>query len=97
MHSSRIRTARSLTVSRSIGGVRAQGVYACPGVGVGVTRVCPRGQGVCAWGACIPKEACTPPTPLRKESLTHACENITFPQLLLQAVNILSFCLPQLL
>ena len=64
MHSSRMRTARSLTVSRSIcrggglsalGGVPAQGVYlrggACPGI-----------------------------PPLCTEFLTHATENITLPQ-----------------
>ena len=45
----------------------------------------PRGisaQGVSAWG-------CTP-LPLGTEFLTHACENITFPQLLLRTVTSLS-------
>ena len=57
MHSSRMRTARSLTASRSIR------------VGGGGQRV---------WDT---------PLPPWTEFLTHACENITFPQLLLQAVT----------
>ena len=62
MYSSRMRTARSLTASRSIWGW----------------------GGVRAGGACIPH---TPWTGF----LTHACENIAFPQLLLRAVKTV-FC-----
>ena len=42
-------------------------------------------------GGCLPRRegclpgGCTPP-PLWTEFLTHACENITFPQLLLRTV-----------
>ena len=60
---------------------------ACPG-GVHAQGVCmPRG--VHAQGVCMPAGMlCMPP---RTEFLTHACENITFPQLLLRAVKILQF------
>ena len=47
-----------------------------------VPRVACMPGGMRASGACV---ACTPP-PLWTEFLTHACENITFPQLLLRAV-----------
>ena len=55
-----------------------------------------RGEGDCKWGVCL--EGClpgggsvcsggyTPLPPLWTEFLTHACENITFPQLRLRAV-----------
>ena len=43
-------------------------------------RACPGGQGACP-GSMYPTHA-----PLWTEFLTHACENITFPQLLLRAV-----------
>ena len=60
--------------------------------------VCVSAWGVCLWG-CLPREEGvfalgvyipwtqrqTPPP--RTEFLTHACENITFPQLLLRTVT----------
>ena len=78
----------------SVWWVSAQGMSAEGGV-------CPRrmsAQGVPAWG-CLPRhppgqEADPPgprgrhPSPLWTNFLTHACENITFPQLLLRAVKI---------
>ena len=66
MHSSRMRTACLLTISRRGWGVN------CPGVSA-------------QWVVC-PKECwdILPPT----EILTHACENIPFPQLLLREVII---------
>ena len=51
----------------------------CPGGGV-----CPGGclpRGVC------PEGGCTSPPPPWTEFLTHACKNITFPQLLLRVVT----------
>ena len=54
-------------------------------------------RGVClsVQGDCLPKRVCIPacngadtPSPLWTEFLTHACENITFPQLLLRTVKI---------
>ena len=57
MHSSRMRTARSLTA---------------------VCGVCVGGGSVCGIHT---------PLPPWTEFLTHACENITFPQLLLQSVT----------
>ena len=71
-------TARLLTVSRSAGGGGCQ----------------PRGC-VCLGGGCVfpggvylggVYRGCTHTPPLWTEFLTHACENITFSQLLLQAV-----------
>ena len=43
-------------------------------------------RGMHAWGSVYPTYA---PPPLWTEFLTHACENITFPQLLLRAVKML--------
>ena len=45
--------------------------------------------GVCLHGECLPREGvsaggCTPPNPV--DRMTDACENITFPQLLLRTV-----------
>ena len=45
------------------------------------------GEGVCLPKGCLPG-GCTPP-PLLTESLTHACESITFPKLLLRTLKIL--------
>ena len=68
------------------------GGQVCPG-GIHAQRcACPEG-GICAWGgmhaweACVPGGACMPP--LWTEFLTHAYENITFPQLPLRAVIIM--------
>ena len=81
-----MRIAHLLTASRSI---RWQEGCACPG---GVHAQ----EGVHAWGhaqgACIPGGAClggvhATHAPLWTEFLTHTCENITFPQLLLRAVT----------
>ena len=49
-------------------------------------------QGVSAWGGLLSGGGeVHHPCPLWTEFLTHACENITFPQLLLRTVNIISF------
>ena len=68
IHSSRMRTARSLTVSRSI---QSEGVSA---------QAPPPMQ---------TPPGCRPPAadPLWTEGMTHACEIITFPQLLLRALT----------
>ena len=42
-------------------------------------------EGVCPRGGCLHRRGCTP---LWTAFLTHACENITFPQLLLRTVKI---------
>ena len=89
MHSSRMRTARSLTASRSIrrGRRRACRVMCVPRLG----HVCPGwvqpgvGAGL---GACMPKGYVCHTCPPGTEFLTHACENIIFPQLPLRAVKI---------
>ena len=47
----------------------------------------PRGGGVCLGGVCQRNAGIHPPSKWT-EFLTHACENITFPQLLLRAVII---------
>ena len=57
----------------------------CPEGGWGV---CPGGGGVCpgglsGWGGCLAR-GCTASLPV--ERMTDACENITFPQLMLQMV-----------
>ena len=81
MHSCRMHTARSMTSSSSIrgGGVGAEACMwgcACP---LGVPR-----------GACMLGVACMEYSPPPwTEFLTQACENIIFPQLLLQAVKTL--------
>ena len=74
MYSSTMRTARSLTVSRSVlgGGVLHQGE----------TGQTPRMQ--------TPWDTDPFPPPPWIEGMTHVCENITFPQLLLRAVIISS-------
>ena len=59
--------------------VCAQGACVSRGACVPRGHVCPGGH-VCL-GACMPHMA-----PLWTEFLRHACENITFPQLLLWAV-----------
>ena len=89
MHSGRMRTVRC---SGHPGGcLLGGGVYLEGGVypaGWCVSRGClPRGGGVCP-GGCLPRVG-VPPTPLPPwtEFLAHACENITFPQLLLQTAT----------
>ena len=74
MYSSRMRYA---AVTAGIGGVVFPG-------GVYPGGCLP--EGCLSRGVCIPActEAHTPPT----EFLTHACENITFPQAMLWKVNI---------
>ena len=70
MHSSRMRSARSLTVSRNMG------------------------EGACIPRGCMPRGCAYPGEGhawdthplLGTEFSTHACEHITFPQLLLRAV-----------
>ena len=65
--------------------------------GVQGVCVCPGGWGVCPRGVYTPGPRDRPPTPdheadtplLCTEGMTHACENITFPPLLLRAVIIL--------
>ena len=95
-----MRTARLLTVFRSArgeGGVRPEGVFAwgCLPMGVSAWGVSAQEGGVCLGGICpglmdIPAFiwANNPPPPRWTEFLTHARENITFPQLLLGAVTI---------
>ena len=74
------------------------------GWGVSLGSICQEGVGVCPGGVCLvvcvslpggvsaPVHAgiYTPPPPPWTEFLTHACENITIPQLRLQMVIILS-------
>ena len=92
MHSSRVRTVHC-SIRLGAGclpggvclGVSAQGVSAQGGVCLGVSAQGVSAQGgVCA-GGCLPRGVSTPP-PLLTEFLTQACENITFPQLLLRTV-----------
>ena len=63
-----MRTARSLTLSRSIGG----------------GRVCKTPRMQTPWMQ-------APSLPPWTKGMTHACENITFPQLLLRTVKIEDF------
>ena len=80
MHSSRMRTVRCSGCLIWGGEVSARGASAQGGVCLG---------GVCLGGRCLPGGVYlgghTPP-PLWTEFLTHACENITFPQLHLRTV-----------
>ena len=82
MHSSRMRTGRSLTVCQSLlagEGVSASGGCLLPG-GSASGGVCSGGRGVSAPGGCgIPActEADTPPV----DRITDACKNITLAQL----------------
>ena len=91
MHSSRMRPARSLSASRSMGGrgVCVPGGHACRGAcmpgGVVHARGCAC-PGVCVPGGVWPGKAYWDKPSPRTEFLTHAWENITFPQLLLRAV-----------
>ena len=61
------------------------------GGGVCLGREClPRGvsaQGGVCWGCTPPGPRGRHPLPMWTEFLTHACENITFPQLLLRTVK----------
>ena len=59
----------------------------CPGGVCPWGRVSAQGRGVCLGGVCQRNAGIHPP-PKWTEFLTHACENITFPQLLLRAVII---------
>ena len=82
MHSSRIRTVRC-SGRRGGGGV-------CLGRWVSAQE-----GGVCPGRGCLPRAGSDPVhagihPPLWTEFLTHACENITFPQLLLRTVKILN-------
>ena len=76
MHSSRMRTARLLTVSQ----------HALPGVYLARGSTCPGGcisaGGVPAWAAvCTCPEGCTcPGTPPPVNRMTDRCKNITLPQ-----------------
>ena len=74
MHSSRMRNDPSLTASRSIRGERG---HACRGRGA-----------VFAGGACLGVHGGGACPPQWTEFMTHACENITFQQLLLRVVKI---------
>ena len=81
MHSSRIRTVRCSGRLWGRGWCLLAEVSAQGGV-------CPEGvsvQGVSAWGMSA-WWGCILPPPLWTESLIEACENITFPQLLLWTV-----------
>ena len=73
MHSSRMPTARSLTISRSIPGRGS----AHPPPDVYPPNAYPPGHVM---------HAVKPLLPQWTEGITHACENITFPQLLLRSV-----------
>ena len=81
--SSRIRIVRC---SGRLGGV-GEGVCVCVSRGVCVSGECVCRGGVCP-GVCVSQHPMgqTPP-PLWTGFLTHACENITFPQLLLRTVR----------
>ena len=60
------------------------------GVGVSAREIYPKGCLVGGGGVSTEGWGCTPhPSPLWTEFLSHACENITFPQLRLRTVNIL--------
>ena len=48
------------------------------------------GSGVYARGECLPRGGVVHLTPPVTEFLTHTCENITFPQLRLRTVNMIS-------
>ena len=86
MHSSRMCTVRCS--SRLLGSVYQEGEGClsrggCLPDGVGV---------VCPGGGCLSR-GCTPPPPHGQWTKfpTHACENITFPQLRLRAVKIAEY------
>ena len=65
------------------------------------------GSGVSAWGVCVqtvstcrcpgglPRGCTPPPSTLWTEFLTHAYENITFPQLLLTTVINFTYVIPK--
>ena len=81
MHSSRMSTVRSSgRRGGSARGVSAQRVSAQEGVCLGI--VCPVGVSAC--GGCLPGGMYTS---LPVDRMTDACENITFPQLLLRMVT----------
>ena len=81
MHSSRLRTARSLTVSRSIGGGGGLGVF-CP------THPDADPPGCRPPSGCRPPPRCRPPSWMQSPlpdadppcGQTNTCENITLPQ-----------------
>ena len=68
-------------------GVSAWGVSAQGGCLPSLSRGCLLRQGVCPGGVCLVCPGGRHPS-LWTESLTHACENITFPQLRLRTVMI---------
>ena len=81
MHSRRMRTVRSS--SRLLGGgCLPPGGGVCPSWGVYPGDVYPGG---CLPGGCVSQHALRQTPPCTK-FLTHACENITFPQLRLPTV-----------
>ena len=87
MHSSRMHTVHC---SGYVGGVcpgwvMPKGGWCLPKGGVCLGGCLTRGS-VCLGGVC-PEGVYTTPLPLLTQFLTHACENITFPQLLLRMVN----------
>ena len=91
MHSSRIRTVHC---SGHLGGCLPRGGV-CPGWEVCLGGCLP--QGVCLWGVCLPRRwgvlsesVCSGGVHPLVDRMTDACENITFPQLLLRTVITIS-------
>ena len=75
MHSSRMRTARLLTISCNMGGVRLGGV--CLGGALCLGGICLVG---CLPRECLPRGVC-PGGVLIVDRMTDMCKNITLPQM----------------
>ena len=82
MYSSRMRNVRCSSRLPAWGCLTAGGGCLSRGRG----RCLPRRVSTCLGGGSACPEGCTPPS-LWTEFLTHACENITFPQLRLRTVT----------
>ena len=88
MHSSRMRTGRSLTVCRSLlpGGMSAHGGVSAQGEGGGLLP-----GGVCSWGVSAPGggiPACTEGDTPSVNRITDTSKNITLATTSLRPVNI---------
>ena len=86
MHSSRMRTVRSLTASSGRGAcVAERGMRGKEGHAWGVWwGVCMHGRGCTWWGLCMVRGGCMPPV----NRMTDACKKITCRKLRLRAVKI---------